>query len=323
MIVALAGGVGAARMLCGLVAVVDPSGVTAVVNTGDDLVLHGLDISPDLDTVTYTLAGAIDPETGWGLAGETWQAMEALRAYSGGRSAWFNLGDRDLGTHLLPHPPPDGRRHPERGHRRDRRRGALGVRLLPMSDDPVETRVVVSRGDGDGRSASRSTSCGRRHAVPVKAVRFDGRRVGAAGARRAGRASPRPTRGDLPVQPDRVDRAGAGRTGGPRRGRAGRRDVRWPCRPSSPARRSKARPTACWPSWARSVGGRGGPPLRRAAATLVIDEADADLAEAVEAEGMRCVVAPTSCRARTRPPPWPGVVARRPAGRRRCDRHHA
>src|ERR1700685_4608992 len=100
MIVALAGGVGAARMLQGLVAVADPATITAVVNTGDDTDLHGLHISPDLDTVTYTLAGVINPETGWGLTGETWSAMEELRAYSGDRLGWFNLGDRDLGTHL-------------------------------------------------------------------------------------------------------------------------------------------------------------------------------------------------------------------------------
>src|SRR5580658_2706944 len=101
MIVAIAGGVGAARMLRSLVSVIDPETVTAIVNTGDDTVLHGLHISPDLDTVTYTLAGMINPDTGWGLVGETWSAMEELRAYSGGRLSWFNLGDRDLGTHLF------------------------------------------------------------------------------------------------------------------------------------------------------------------------------------------------------------------------------
>ncbi len=94
----VSGGVGAARMLGGLVQVVDPASITAVVNTGDDVELHGLHISPDLDTITYTLAGAVNPETGWGLVGETWQAMEALGRYGG--LTWFNLGDRDLGTHL-------------------------------------------------------------------------------------------------------------------------------------------------------------------------------------------------------------------------------
>ena len=78
----LCGGVGAARFLAGLVQVVDPDRIAAVVNTGDDTVVHGLAISPDLDTITYTLAGAIDPERGWGLVDETWQAMAALARYA-------------------------------------------------------------------------------------------------------------------------------------------------------------------------------------------------------------------------------------------------
>src|SRR5205814_9235221 len=98
VITALAGGVGAARFLRGLIDVVPQADITAVVNTGDDVVLHGLHISPDLDTVTYTLAGAIDPERGWGLAGETWAAMDALER-SGGVT-WFRRGDRDPATHM-------------------------------------------------------------------------------------------------------------------------------------------------------------------------------------------------------------------------------
>ncbi|HMQ26725.1 MAG TPA: 2-phospho-L-lactate transferase CofD family protein, partial [Acidimicrobiales bacterium] len=98
MITVLAGGVGAARLLRGILAVHPAEDVTAVVNTADDVELHGLHVSPDLDTVTYTLAGAINPETGWGLVDETWQAMDTLRRYGG--ITWFNLGDRDLGTHL-------------------------------------------------------------------------------------------------------------------------------------------------------------------------------------------------------------------------------
>ncbi len=94
----LSGGVGAARMLSGIVQMVDPAGVTAIVNVGDDLELHGLRISPDLDTITYTLAGEINPETGWGLKGESWQAMASVERYGG--VSWFGLGDRDLGTHL-------------------------------------------------------------------------------------------------------------------------------------------------------------------------------------------------------------------------------
>ncbi|MYE68110.1 MAG: hypothetical protein F4236_08255 [Acidimicrobiia bacterium] len=94
----LAGGYGAARLLQGLVTVCDPASVTAVVNCGDDMVLGGLHISPDLDTVTYCLAGELNPETGWGLRDESWRARETLRRLGG--PSWFALGDRDLGTHL-------------------------------------------------------------------------------------------------------------------------------------------------------------------------------------------------------------------------------
>ena len=146
MIVALAGGVGAARFLRGLVRVVDAASVTVVVNTADDDRFHGLAVSPDLDTVTYTLAGAEHPEQGWGLAGETFGVMDALERY--GTATWFRLGDRDLATHLY----------------RSQRlvagatltevtaeiAAAWGVepRLLPMSDDRVATRVSVRHPDG-------------------------------------------------------------------------------------------------------------------------------------------------------------------------------
>jgi len=87
VLTALAGGVGAAKLLAGLVQVVDPADITGIVNTGDDVVLHGLHISPDLDTVTYTLAGLDNKETGWGLAGETWTVMDALERLGG--ETWF------------------------------------------------------------------------------------------------------------------------------------------------------------------------------------------------------------------------------------------
>lgn len=94
----LSGGVGAARLLAALSNVVDPSEITAVVNVGDDLTMHGLTICPDLDTIMYTLAGLNNNELGWGLAGESWRVMEGLDALGG--EAWFRLGDRDLATHL-------------------------------------------------------------------------------------------------------------------------------------------------------------------------------------------------------------------------------
>ncbi len=175
MIVALAGGVGAARMLSGLISVVEPGRLTAIVNTGDDTVMHGLHISPDLDTVTYTLAGAINPDTGWGRVGETWSAMEELRAYSGGRLGWFNLGDRDLGTHLF-----RTTRLAEGASltvvtSEITARWELGIRLLPMSDDRVETRVVIAEAGGGEREVGfQDYFVGHRHDVPVRAIRLVG-----------------------------------------------------------------------------------------------------------------------------------------------------
>src|SRR6202453_4868729 len=99
VLVTLCGGVGAARMLSGFVRVVPPTSISAIINVGDDTVLHGLHISPDLDTITYTLAGMDNRETGWGVTGETWTVMDEL-ARLGGES-WFRLGDRDLATHLF------------------------------------------------------------------------------------------------------------------------------------------------------------------------------------------------------------------------------
>src|SRR3954453_4484302 len=98
MITALAGGGGSARVLRGLLEVVDPAEVTVVVNTGDDDWFHGLLVCPDLDSVTYALAGANNPETGWGLADETFATLGALARY--GAETWFALGDRDFATHL-------------------------------------------------------------------------------------------------------------------------------------------------------------------------------------------------------------------------------
>ena len=106
-VVVLAGGVGAARFLRGLAMVNEPKSTTVLVNTGDDTVMHGLNISPDIDTVIYTLAQAIDAQRGWGLTNESWRAMESLHRYAKVRppgstaaSEWFNLGDQDLATHF-------------------------------------------------------------------------------------------------------------------------------------------------------------------------------------------------------------------------------
>lgn len=173
----LAGGVGAARFLGGLVAVVPPGDVTAIVNTGDDTELHGLSISPDLDTITYTLAGAIDPERGWGLVGETWRAMESLVRYAEVRpegstaaATWFNLGDQDLATHLY-----------RTARRRDgasltevtaeiARAWGLTVTLLPMTDQRFRTMVTLATGEEIG---FQDYFVRLRHGVPVSSIRFD------------------------------------------------------------------------------------------------------------------------------------------------------
>src|SRR3979409_806691 len=97
-ITALAGGVGASKLLLGLHDVMDPRDLTVIVNIGDDIVLHGLKISPDLDIVTYTLAGIVDSAKGWGLPGESFHVLKRLALF--GRANWFNLGDRDLATHI-------------------------------------------------------------------------------------------------------------------------------------------------------------------------------------------------------------------------------
>ena len=145
MITALAGGVGAARFLRGLVQVVDPADVTVIVNTADDDWFHGLYVSPDLDSVTYTLAGAENPDTGWGLAGETFTTVDALARY--GEETWFRLGDRDLATHLFrTRLLRDGATLSEATARIT---GAweLAPRLLPMTDDRVATRITTPAGE--------------------------------------------------------------------------------------------------------------------------------------------------------------------------------
>ena len=162
-------------MLSGLLSVAAAADVTAIVNTGDDTVMHGLHISPDLDTVTYTLAGMINPQTGWGLKDETWSAMAELREYSGGRLGWFNLGDRDLGTHLfrtsrLAEGAPLSQVASE-----ITARWGLDLRILPMTDDRVETRIVIDDGTGSGREVGfQEYFVGARHDVPVREVRLAG-----------------------------------------------------------------------------------------------------------------------------------------------------
>jgi LPPG:FO 2-phospho-L-lactate transferase len=156
-------------MLAGLQAVVDPGEIIAVVNTGDDAELYGLHISPDLDTITYTLSGASNPITGWGLGGDTFRAMEALDRF--GAPTWFRLGDADLGTHLYRTGRMDQGATLSEVTAEISRAFGLGVRLLPMSDDPVRTRLRLR---GAEEVAFQDYFVRLRHSVAVEEVRFEG-----------------------------------------------------------------------------------------------------------------------------------------------------
>ena len=296
MITVLAGGVGAARLLRGMVRAVPASEITAIVNTADDVILHGLHVSPDLDTVTYTLAEAGNPETGWGLAGETWQAMDALDRFGG--PTWFRLGDRDLGTHL---------------HRTGRLAEGVGlatvtaeitaawgleVTLLPMTEDPVATMVTLADGGGTGREAGGEVGFQEYfvrlgHSVAVDSVRFDG----------AENSRPGPGVLDALAGADVVVIAPSNPivSIGPLLAVPGIADA---------LRARRADTVAISPIVAgaalkgpadrlmRELGHEASVVgvarlYRDLAATLVVDTADAGLADAVEAEGMACVVTDT------------------------------
>lgn len=173
-VVALSGGIGAGKFLRGLVRLVDPVGVTVVVNTGDDATFHGLHVSPDLDSVTYWLGDAFDRGRGWGRRAETFRATGELRAFRAA-DAWFNLGDLDLATHLFRTTLlAEGTTLSEATARVTARFG-IDVRILPMSDEPVETRIDVVDADGNALDLHfQEYWVKRRGADEVKAVRFRG-----------------------------------------------------------------------------------------------------------------------------------------------------
>jgi LPPG:FO 2-phospho-L-lactate transferase len=170
-IVTLAGGVGGARFLRGLRAAAPEAQITAVVNTGDDVTMHGLRICPDLDTVVYTLGGGIDEERGWGRAGESWTVKNELAAY-GADPEWFGLGDRDLATHLI------RTRMLDAGYPLSAVTAALadrwqpGVTVLPMSDQRVETHVVVADPDTGRQQAIHFQEWWVRHRAALDATAF-------------------------------------------------------------------------------------------------------------------------------------------------------
>jgi LPPG:FO 2-phospho-L-lactate transferase len=282
-------------MLSGLVGAVPPASIAAVVNVGDDTVLHGLHISPDLDTITYTLAGMDNRVTGWGVADESWRVMDELSQLGG--ESWFRLGDRDLATHLFR---TERLRHGATlsevtGEIADRRH--IGVRLLPVTDDPVRTRLTLAEATELGPPGTevgfQDYFVRLRHDVAVRSVRFDG----------AGAARPAPGILDELAQAELVIVCPSNpivsigpllAVPGIYEALARRRDDTVAVSPiiagaalKGPADRLMAE-LGTEPSvvgvarlYAPWVG------------TLVIDEADRYHAPAVESEGLRCVVAPT------------------------------
>lgn len=301
----LCGGVGAARFLRGLQTVVEPGAITGIVNVGDDTEIHGLDVSPDLDTITYTLAGAVNPNTGWGLAGETWQAMTQVRRYAEANgirardtvgndaAGWFALGDLDLGTHLYRTSRLRAGATLTQVTAEITRAWGLGLRLMPVTDDPVRTRITTA----DGRDlAFQEYFVREHHDVVATSVRFDG----------ADRATPTPQAIEAihaaaviciaPSNPA-VSIEPVLAIPGIREAVVARRDRTVAVSPivGGAALKGPADRLLRELGHESSVVGiaRWYAPL---ASVLVVDTVDADLAAAVEAEGIRCVVTSTVMR---------------------------
>ena len=295
-VVALCGGVGAARLLRGLIQVVDPAELIAVANVGDDCDLHGLAVSPDLDTITYTVGGQVNPATGWGLQGETWAAMGAMARFAvvrpAGSSAgatWFGLGDRDLATHLY-----------RTGRRQE---GAvlstitaevaaafgLALRLVPVTDDRLRTVLTVDGADLDFQA----WFVGRRHQGTVTAIRFDG----AATARPApGVLAALAAARRIVVCPSNplVSIAPLLAVPGVREALVRRRDDVVAVSPIIAGAAIKGPAATLLADLGHDVSAVGVAHLwAPVAGRLVIDRADAALAPAVEAAGMACTMAPT------------------------------
>lgn len=173
MIAALAGGVGAGKFLRGLLRVIDPGELTVIVNTADDVTLHGLHVSPDIDSVVYWLAGVADRDRGWGREGESFRAMDALKQLGG--DAWFGLGDTDLATHLLRTDLLRGGRTLAETTEALTERFSVGCRILPMSNDPVTTRIEAVDDSGRGVDLHfQEYWVARGAADQVKNVRYEG-----------------------------------------------------------------------------------------------------------------------------------------------------
>jgi LPPG:FO 2-phospho-L-lactate transferase len=284
----ICGGVGAARLLRGMTQVVPDADLVAIANVGDDLILHGLNVSPDLDTIVYTVSESVSAERGWGLEGETWQAMDALGRY--GDLNWFSLGDKDLGTHLYrTHRINEGASLAEVTSEIAKTWG-LNFSLVPVTNDPIRTMVTTV---DEGEISFQDYFVRRQHDVAVTSVRFAGASncVPAPGVLEVIESSSRvvvaPSNPAVSIDPvlavpgvrealqrRREDTVAVSPIIGGKalKGPAGRLLTEL-------GREASAVGVARW--YVAEVG------------TLIIDEVDADLAPAIEAEGVRAVVAPT------------------------------
>jgi LPPG:FO 2-phospho-L-lactate transferase len=297
-IAVVCGGVGAARFLRALADAWPTHDTVGVVNTGDDTVLHGLSISPDLDTIVYTLSGAIDPERGWGLRDESWRAMEALGRFvavrphgSAAAPTWFNLGDQDLATHFYRTARLAEGATLAEATDEVRRAFGVGQRLVPMTDQRVTTMVTLPE---EGIEVPfQEYFVQRRHGVPVSAVRFDG--ADAAALHPAAAAALTDSRAVVIAPSNPIVSIG------PVRALAGvdallsaRRDTVVAISPivGGAALKGPADRMLEELGHEASVVGVAGlyAPI---AGTLVIDPVDAHLAASVEAAGMRVVVTPS------------------------------
>src|SRR5262249_32560626 len=166
MITVFTGGTGGAKFVDGLRRVVPPEELTIIVNTGDDQDWWGLYVSPDIDSIVYMLAGVLSPERGWGVRGDTFHCLQAMKALS--EPSWFSLGDRDLATHLLRTQLLSQGRTLTEATQILAAKLDVSVRVLPMSDQRVETRVQTAGGD----LSFQQYFVQRRYRDPVFSVRF-------------------------------------------------------------------------------------------------------------------------------------------------------
>jgi LPPG:FO 2-phospho-L-lactate transferase len=290
MIVVLCGGVGGSRFLRALASVLAPDRITAIVNTGDDDEFHGLYVSPDPDIVTYALAGEVDEQRGWGFRGETFRWLEQIARF--GHETWFQIGDRDLATHLH-----RTRLLREGATRSEAMAGiarAFGVRarLLPMSDDRVRTVVETDAGD----MAFQRYLVGRHARDTVRGVRFEG----------AGAARPAPGVLDAIRDAEAIFIAPSNPVAsiGPILAVPGIREAVAAARVRRVAVSPIVGGRSLQPPAGEMMAGLGVPVSVAGVAhvyagladALIIDEADAALAPAVEAAGMQCVVTRTVMR---------------------------